>query len=152
MSTLEARETGMGDSLDAMITQLIEASTTASEFLTGLDAQPTEKPIETPSLAQRRDTRFFPPLPGRLFAILAPLPGKALAVYMLLRLRSRLDKKQTVTLKTAALRPDGISHDQKLRALTCLEAAQLITVDRSHGKNPRVTLRPEHVPWVRGHQ
>jgi hypothetical protein len=33
--------------------------------------------------------------------------------------------------------------------LACLEAAQLLTIDRSHGKNPRITLRREHVPWVK---
>ena len=139
----------MGDSFDSAITDLIEASTTATDFLSRLASRPQEIRVELPSVAERLNKEFFPPLPGRLFALLAPLPGKALAVYMVLRLRSRLERVQTVTLTSAALQRFGLSPDQKDRALACLEAHHLIAVDRNHGKNPTVTLRREHVPWVR---
>jgi hypothetical protein len=139
----------MGDSFDSAINDIIEASTTATDFLSRLASRPKEIRVELPSVAERLDTEFFPTLPGRLFTLLAPLPGKALAVYMVLRLRSRLDRVQTVKLTTAYLRRFGLSPDQKDRALACLEAHHLITVDRTNGKNPRITLRREHVPWVK---
>jgi hypothetical protein len=139
----------MGDAFENAITDIIAASTTATDFLSRLASGPTDIRVELPSVTERLDKEFFPPLPGRLFTRLAPLPGKAFAVYMVLRLRSRLERVQTVTLTTAYLRRFGLSPDQKDRALVCLEAAQLITVDRNHGKNPTVTLRREHVPWVR---
>lgn len=138
----------MGDSLDSAINDIIEASTTATDFLRRLASRPKEIRVELPSIAERLNKEFFPPLPGRLFSVLVPLPGKAWAVYMALRLRSRLEKEQTVTLTTVYLRRFGITRRQKEQALACLEAAQLLTVDRSHGKNPRITLRREHVPWV----
>jgi len=138
----------MGDSLDNAINDIIAASATATDFLSRLVSRPTEIRVELPSVAERLEKEFFPSLPGRLFTLLAPLPGKAWAVYMVLRLRSRLERAQTVTLTTVSLRRFGITRRQKEQALTCLEAAQLVTVDRSHGKNPRITLRREHVPWV----
>lgn len=138
----------MGDSLDNAINDIIAASTTATDFLSRLASRPKDIPVELRSVTERLDNEFFPTLPGRLFTMLAPLPGKALAVYMVLRLRSRLERVQTVTLTTSYLRRFGLTPDQKDRALVCLEAAQLITVDRTHGKNPTVTLRREHVPWV----
>jgi hypothetical protein len=138
----------MGDSLDNAINDIIAASMTATDFLSRLASRPTEMRVELPSVAERLDKEFFPPLPGRLFTRLAPLPGKAFAVYMVLRLRSRLEKKPTVTLTTAYLRRFGITRRQKEHALVCLEAAELLTIDRTNGKNPRITLRREHVPWI----
>ena len=106
-------------------------------------------PREIPSVAARRDRLFFPTLPGRLFGTLAPLPGKALAVYMLLRLRSRLERSQMVTLTSTFVAQFGITPRQKALALACLETHKLIVVEHRQGKNPRVTLRLEDVPWTR---
>ena len=139
----------MGDAFDTAINDIIEASTTATDFLSRLASRPTEMRVEMPSVTERLDKEFFPPLPGRLFTLLAPLPGKALAVYMVLRLRSRLARVQTVSLTSALLDRHGITRRQKDYAVACLEAVDLITVDRTNGKNPQITLRREHVPWVR---
>ena len=125
----------------------IQASSTVQDFFHNLETH-TEVPIEVPSVAARRDRQFFPPLPGRLFRMLAPLPGKALALYMILRLRSRLECRQTVGITSTFVAQFGISPRQKALALACLETHQLIAVEQRHGKNPRVTLRVEDVPWV----
>ena len=138
----------MEDAFDSAITDIIEASRTATDFLSRLASRPTDTRGELPSVTERLEKEFFPTLPGRLFTVLAPLPGKALAVYMVLRLRSRLERVQTVTLTSALLGRHGITRRQKDYAVACLEAADLITVDRTNGKNPRITLRREHVPWI----
>jgi hypothetical protein len=126
---------------------IIQASSSVEDFFRKLEA-PTEIPLEVPSVAARRDRQFFPPLPGRLFRLLAPLPGKALALYMILRLRSRLECRQTVVLTSTFVTQFGITRSQKALALACLETHKLIMVDHRHGKNPRVTLRVEDVPWI----
>jgi len=139
----------MDDGFEALIDQLITSSSTVSDLLSGLGSTPGGIPVETPGLTARLDKEFFPTLPGRLFARLVLLPGKAWAVYMVLRLRSRLDKRQTVPLTSTYLRRFGITRRQKEQALASLEAAHLITVERSNGKNPQVALRAEDVPWVK---
>jgi hypothetical protein len=139
----------MADDLDTLIAGVIEASTTASDFLSRLAAHSQETRVELPCVTERLQKEFYPPLPGPLFSVLVSLPGKAWAVYMVLRRLSRLKKVQTVSLTTVALSRFGITRRQKEHALTCLEAVHLLTVDRAHGKNPRVTLRAEDVPWVK---
>jgi hypothetical protein len=128
--------------------QLIAESRTVQDLFQRLD-RPLEIPVELPSVATRLDKEFFPTMPGRLFTQLASLPGKALAVYMVLRRRSRLDGCATVQLTSRALARFGIDRQQKDAALASLEAHGLITVARQNGKNPQVTLRPEDVPWVK---
>jgi hypothetical protein len=127
---------------------IIQASSSLEDFFQKLETHKAI-PIEVPSVSARRDRLFFPPLPGRLFRTLAPLPGKALALYMILRLRSRLECRQTVVLTSTFMTQFGITRHQKALALACLETQKLITVDHRHGHNPRVTLRAEDVPWVR---
>ena len=56
---------------------------------------------------------------------------------------SRLERRPTVKLTSAFLARFGITHDQKTRALACLEEAGLMTIQRHHGKNPVVTLLAE---------
>jgi len=68
------------------------------------------------------------------------LPGKSLAVYMILWRRSLQQKKRTLKLSTVLLRKFGISRDQKALALTHLERAGLIRVLSRMRKNPVVTL------------
>jgi len=62
---------------------------------------------------------------------------------MLLMFRSRLQRSARVSCTTAWLARFGVTHDQKTRALACLEKAKLLTIERHHGKNPVVTLTPE---------
>jgi hypothetical protein len=71
----------MDDTFDKMLGELIEASTTASDFLTRLASRPLERRIELRSVTERLDKEFYPALPGRVFSVLALLPGKAWAVY-----------------------------------------------------------------------
>lgn len=83
---------------------------------------------------------FIPAFPLSWLAHLAPLPGKALAVYLVLYFRSRIEQSRTVTLKTATLAYFGISRREKQLALQRLETIGLITVERRPRRNPRVTL------------
>jgi len=124
------------DGIDA----IIAASSTVSNFFRNRNTD-KEVRVELPSVAARRDRQFIPALPGRLLTVLAPLPGKALAVYLVLWRRSRVTRHPTVMVTAAAMAQVGISHDQKTRGLTVLEKAGLITVERLVGKNPQVTLR-----------
>src|SRR5262245_13862748 len=94
-------------------------------------------PIELPSVAARRDRHFIPPLPVRLFAALAPLPGKALAVYMVLWRRSRMERSPTVLCTSASWQQCGLTRRQKALALACLEDYGLVTVEHRQGKSPR---------------
>src|SRR5215510_7025342 len=100
--------------------EMIQASSTVQDFFHHLEID-KEIPVEVPSVTTRRDRQFFPTLPGRLFRLLAPLPGKALAVYMLLRLRSRLEGRQTVSITSTFVAQFGITPRQKALALACLE-------------------------------
>ena len=127
---------------------IIQASHGVQDFFHKLDTH-TEIAVELPSVKARLDRWFVPPLPWRLFSVLAPLPGKALAVYLILYRYSRWKKCQTMALSSCCIAPCGITRRQKELALSSLEAVQLITVDRKHGKNPLVTLRAEDVPWVK---
>lgn len=92
---------------------------------------------------QKTRNQFLPGLRQEIFTRLAPLPGKALAVYMVLLLRCRLERQTTVSLTTAHLRGHRLTRHEKQDALRHLEAAGLITVDRHLRKNPRVSLREE---------
>lgn len=103
-----------------------------------------ELPYELPSVAARLDHSFIPPLPWRLFRVLAALPGKALVLYLVLWRLSRMYKTASLTVTSTCLLGLGMSHDQKTRGLKVLETAGLLTVERQRRKNPRVTLRQSH--------
>src|SRR5262245_39211822 len=76
---------------------------------------------EPPSVAARKDRHFFPQVPERLYTQLAPLPGKALAVYMVLMRLSLQQRSACVSCTSTWLAQFGITPDQKKRALVCLE-------------------------------
>jgi hypothetical protein len=122
------------------IDALIAASSTVSDLFRNLDSD-KEVCVELPSVAARRDRSFVPPFPERLLCALVPLPGKAWAVYLILWRQHRLSHSKTVTLTSAALRRFGLTRHEKAHALSALEAAGLITVQRQIKKNPQVTLR-----------
>ena len=104
----------------------------------------TETKHDLPSVAARLDQYFIPPLPWRLFCVLAGLPGKAWVIYLVLWRLSRMYKTASLTVTSLCLRGFGVSHDQKTRGLDALETAGLLTLERIAGKNPTVTLRPLH--------
>jgi hypothetical protein len=96
--------------------------------------------VEPSSIKAKRNRCKMPALPERLFCALVPLPGKSLAVYLVLKLRAQFDQSPTVTLTTTFLKRFGISRREKATALQALEDAGFITVVQRSRKNPLVTL------------
>jgi DNA-binding transcriptional ArsR family regulator len=100
----------------------------------------TEARVELPSLRTRRERHFLPALPEPLFARLAVLPGKALAIYLVLLQRSRMEGENPVALTSACLARFGINRQDKRRALFLMENAGLVRVERRGRRNPLVRL------------
>ena len=74
------------------------------------------------------------------FKLAAQLPGKALAVWLLVHHQSRLKRRPVVTLPGDMLMDCGISRDANKRALAALEHIGLVSVARSKGRSVRVSL------------
>jgi hypothetical protein len=68
------------------------------------------------------------------------LPGKALAVGLVLWRLAKVRKTKTVLLTNAALAQHGLNRWEKYDALAALEGAGLITVGRRGTRNPEVTI------------
>jgi hypothetical protein len=102
------------------------------------------KEVEVPTADSRRNAnrkRFLKgPISLPELAAAARLPGKALAVYILIRHRCDLQGSSTVTLPSSLLRDFGISRDSKFRALKALEQRGIIQVKREVGLGARITL------------
>jgi DNA-binding transcriptional ArsR family regulator len=103
----------------------------------------SEVKVELPSVRARRERRFFPALSEPLFARLIALPGKSLGVYLILLQRSRIEKSNPVTLTSTYLSRFGLTRQDKRRALSVLEGAGLIRVEKRGRKNPLVWLCEE---------
>jgi hypothetical protein len=86
---------------------------------------------------------YIPRLDVDLLARLAPLEGKALAVYLILHRQAKIHGTQAVELSTARLSRIGLHRWHKHAALAVLENAGLIAVERRPRKNPLVTLLEE---------
>jgi hypothetical protein len=82
------------------------------------------------------------PIPLDWITIAAQLPGKSLQIGITLHYLAGLKKTSTVRLTQTTLNKFGVSRHCKYRALRCLEQARLITLNRTHGKNPTVTILP----------
>lgn len=80
------------------------------------------------------------PIPLEWLCTAARLPGRALHVGVLVWFRAGLTRSDTVHLPSALLAACGIDRDAKARALRALERAGLVTVRRSHGRAPDITL------------
>jgi hypothetical protein len=115
------------------------------------DAVPEQK-VELTGLGGRRRGQYVPAVPMELFDRACVLPGKALAVYLLLWRQSRVEKRATVVLTSAGLAQHGISRHAKETALSRLEQAGLVSVRRRGRRNPEVTLlgQPGHRPPTEG--
>ena len=125
-------------SLEAMLDGLLAAQRTLQDV--GVTVEPSAGiPVETPSRTAQVN-RWFIHLPWRVFSVVAPLPGKALAVYMVAWREALMHGSSVVTLTSTSLRLCGITRDEKAQALACLEAAELVTLTRQRGKNPQITL------------
>jgi len=122
-------------SLDEVIDVLMAENTSGQDVFPPLEGIP----IELPSRKAQLD-RWYVYLPWRLFVRVAPLVGKASVVYMILWREGMMHSTSVVNLTTTSLRPCGITRDEKIKALACLETEKLITVVRQRGKNPQVTV------------
>jgi hypothetical protein len=99
-----------------------------------------EQKVELTSLGGRRGGQYVPGVPIELFDRACVLPGKALAVYLLLWRQSRIEKRATVVLTSAGLEQHGIRRHAKEMALSHLEEAGLVSVRRRVRRNPEVML------------
>lgn len=97
-----------------------------------------DKASKTPSV--RSDHFLKGPIPLMWLALAATLPGKALAVGMLIWFLQGLQKNRTVKLAPSWLRRFGIERQAAYRALKALEHARLITIARKRGASPTVTI------------
>jgi len=106
----------------------------------GSDATIPEQKVEPAYLRSRKEKRYIPPLPISQFDSACVLPGKSLAVYLLLWQQTRVEKRWAVNLTSTSLQGHGISRHQKETALRHLERAGLIAVKRRGRRNPEVAL------------
>jgi hypothetical protein len=80
------------------------------------------------------------PILLRDLAPIAKLPGKALALWLLIRYRTDVSRKTWITLPRPLLIHWGIGKDAKAEALRRLEQAGLIKVERPKGYMLKVQL------------
>jgi hypothetical protein len=78
--------------------------------------------------------------PLEQWCLAAGLPGKALAVWQLVRHQVRLRGTLQVTLPAHLLSKAGVSKWALQRALKALERIGMLSVLRSSGRSPRITL------------
>lgn len=116
-------------------------------ILTGIGGETDVSIVEVETAAlrrarQRRTGRFLKgPVPISDIAAAARLVGKALPVFLAIRHRTDLTRKNDVTLPAGLMRELGVSKDAKARALRQLEAIGLIIVERERGRSPIITLK-----------
>lgn len=93
---------------------------------------------------RRLQERFLKgPIPLRLIARAAKLPGGCLGVYLAVHHRTALTKTPKVTLPKELLTQFGISRDSKARALKQLDKAGLVMLENQKGRAARVMLSDE---------
>ena len=80
------------------------------------------------------------PIPWDWVTAAACLPGKALHVGVALWQRAGKTKSRKVGLNLSRLDELGVGRSTASRALMALERAQLVSVERKHGRHPRVTI------------
>ena len=80
------------------------------------------------------------PIPLTLINRATRLPGKAWHVYAAIWYLAGMKCQRTVNLSNATLTKFNVTRVSKYRALKALEKEGLVTVVRTNGKNPQVTL------------
>ena len=80
------------------------------------------------------------PIPWDWISRAAILPGAALPVGLVIWRTAFLKNTLDVKLTSASLKAVGVTRMSKMRALKELEAAGLVEVQRTHGKNPLVGI------------
>jgi hypothetical protein len=99
-----------------------------------------ERCVVPARMGTEKSRRYIPGVPMHLFDRACALPGKSLAVFLILWRLARMEGRWQVTLTTAQLKQHRLSRHEKETALRHLEQAGLITVKRSGRRNPLVTL------------
>ena len=91
--------------------------------------------------AQRKAGEFIRPIPKPWIIAAAQAPGsKTLAVGLALWFLSGLEQNRTFRLRSSIVREFSVCRSTCYRALAALEAAGLITVERSQGRGPKITI------------
>ena len=92
--------------------------------------------------AEKRGGQFLRgPVPLTWLAGAGAMPGKALAIGVFLWWRAGIEKRRSgLQLNCRRLERFGVSRQACSRALSALERAGLVTVDRQSGKCPRVSI------------
>jgi Bacterial regulatory proteins, gntR family len=70
----------------------------------------------------------------------AALPGKSLAVGIVIWYLAGISKRHTIVLSNKVRKEFGVKRNSGRRALKQLEVAGLVRVERSGNKSPRVTI------------
>ena len=102
------------------------------EIETEIDIGLRRRPIE--------DFFLMGPLPLAELVPIAKMPGKTLALWLLIVYRVSYSRKVWVTLPSYAIKEWGISKDAKIDALLRLEQARKILVSRPKGGYLKVRL------------
>ena len=104
--------------------------------------QDSHQPIAEKKVSRHRKQQQFlkgpVPLPWLIKA--SQCPGKTFVVAIVIWFRSGLSKSSQINLTSTVLKQFGVDRSAKSRALKCLEAVELITVERKPGKNPVITI------------
>jgi DNA-binding transcriptional ArsR family regulator len=127
---------------------LPEYGVESSVALRATDEPEAETEIKTQwgSRVRSRERFLKGPIPLEMLSRAARLPGKALAVYLVFRHQCDLTGRPTVTLPISLLKNFGVRRDAKLRALSELEKAGLVRVNKKMGRSARITDTGE---WCR---
>src|SRR5215510_887245 len=102
------------------------------------DAEIPTRKVELSTQGRRKAGQYIPPVPLAWFDRACVLPGKALAVGMVLWRLARLKKTNRVVLANAALKRHGLGRWAKYPALQTLEKAGLIAVQRRPKRSPEI--------------
>ena len=91
--------------------------------------------------SQKRMNMFIKgPIPLGWIRKAAGVEGKTLHVAIALWFLAGLNRSRKVALSQSTLRLFGVSRQASYRALTRLETAELVSVNRHRGRNPIVTI------------
>jgi hypothetical protein len=106
-----------------------------------LPNQVDPKPKAVAPRPKRGELFLRGPIPWSWLSRAAKLPGKALQVALVIWLLSALLKgAAVVVMSPIRLRELGVQRHAGYRGLRALEKAGLVSVERGHGKAPRVTI------------
>jgi len=102
----------------------------------------TPRQPRRPTIPRHKPRELFlrGPIPWRWLEMAARLPGRALAVGIVLWHLVGLRRHWTVRLSPSKTRSLGLSPRVTRRGLKALEGAGLVAVDRHRGRSPEVTV------------